>query len=84
MKKIINIKTNFGNFDCIFESNDPDAGYTVIVQKLKGIVSFGKNLTEAKKMIKEAIELHCECLLQKGLAELKIIRQTKTKNIVCA
>jgi len=71
-KKYIKILTRLGNFECIFESNTPEKGYTVTVPKLSGIVSCGNNLNEAKKMIKEAIELHCECLLKDGLAGIKI------------
>lgn len=73
--KFIKIETRFGNFECLFESNAPVKGYTVTVPKLKGIVTFGNDLEEAKKMAKEAIELHCECLLQGGLAEIKIFNR---------
>lgn len=72
--KFVTIGTRFGNFECLFESNTPEAGYTVTVPKLKGVVTFGDNLSEAKKMVKEAIELHCECLFQGGLAEVKVLR----------
>lgn len=72
-KQIIIIKTKLGKFECLFESNVPEKGYTVTVPKLKGVVTFGDTLAEAKKMVKEAIELHCECLLEEGLAELKIL-----------
>lgn len=70
--KLIAIETRLGNFECLFESNRPEKGYTVTVPKLKGVVTFGGNLTEAKKMVKEAIELHCECLLQEGRAEIRV------------
>ena len=76
MKKdrLINVETRFGNFECLFEANNPEKGYTVTVPKLKGIVTFGDNLKEAKKMAREAIELHCECLLREGIAEI-IVRK---------
>lgn len=61
-----------GVFHALFESNTPEKGYTVTVPKLKGIVTCGDTLTEAKRMAAEAIELHCECLLAKGDAEIKI------------
>jgi len=73
-KRVIKVKTSFGIFNCLFESNTPERGYTVTVPKLKGVVTCGDTLTEAKKMAKEAIELHCECLVEDGLAELKIHR----------
>lgn len=72
MKKLITIKTNRGVFQALFESNTPERGYTVTVPKLKGIVTCGDTLTEAKQMAREAIELHCECLLTRGDAEIKI------------
>lgn len=75
--KIVKVETRVGVFECLFESNAPEKGYTVIVPKLKGIVTFGENLKEAKKMAQEAIELHCECLLQGGLAEVKINRRVE-------
>lgn len=58
--KKVKIQTKNGKYACQFESNYPEKGYTVTVPSLKGIVTFGNNLVEAKKMVKEAIELHCE------------------------
>ncbi|MFY9462157.1 MAG: type II toxin-antitoxin system HicB family antitoxin [Candidatus Sungiibacteriota bacterium] len=70
--KLVKVKTRLGSFECLFAPNHPEKGYTVTVPKLKGVVTFGKNLSEAKKMAQEAIELHCECLLREGLAEIKV------------
>ncbi len=83
-KNFISIKTRFGNFDCLFEKNTPEKGYTVTTPKLRGIVTFGKNLDEAKKMAKEAIELHCECLLADNLAEIRILPKYKTPTLIGA
>lgn len=69
---MVKVNTRIGTFDCLFESNAPHKGYTVTVPKLKGVVTFGKDMNEAKKMAQEAIELHCECLLQSGMAEVKM------------
>jgi predicted RNase H-like HicB family nuclease len=74
-KKIVKVKTLFGTFECIFELNKPEKGYTVTVPRVRGVVTCGDTLAEAKKMAKEAIELHCECLVEEGLAELKIYRK---------
>ena len=64
MKKIeirkLNVQTMCGNYVCRFESNYPEKGYTVTVPNLRGVVTFGSNLVEAKKMVKEAIELPCQ------------------------
>lgn len=72
MKKLVAIKTNLGTFQALFESNAPEKGYTVTVPKLRGVVTCGDTLVEARRMAREAIELHCECLLAKGDAEIKI------------
>ena len=77
--KVIIVETRFGNFECLFESNTPEKGYTVTVPKLRGVVTFCKNITEAKKMAKEAIELHCECLFKEGMAEIKIYQKPPKK-----
>ncbi|HEY4613181.1 MAG TPA: type II toxin-antitoxin system HicB family antitoxin [Bacteroidota bacterium] len=45
---------------------EPEGGYTVIVPALPGCVSFGETVDEARRMAKEAIELHIEGLLEKG------------------
>ncbi len=82
--KFITVATRYGSFECLFEPNVPEKGYTVTVPKLRGIVTCGDTLQEAKKMAKEAIELHCECLLHEGLAELKINQRLVRKNYVPA
>ncbi len=80
--KIIKIKTNFGYFDCLFESNKPERGYTITAPKLKGVVTCGDTIKEAKAMAKEAVELHCECLLDEGLAELRFLKTPKKAHAV--
>jgi len=41
---------------------EPEGGFTVLVPSLPGCITYGKNLEEAKKMAKEAMELYIECL----------------------
>lgn len=41
---------------------EPEGGFTVIVPSLPGCVTYGKNLTEARKMAKEAIEAYLASL----------------------
>jgi len=79
MGKLIAIKTGMGTFKTLFESNAPEKGYTVTLPKLRGVVTCGDTLAEAKKMAREAIELHCSCLLEKGMAEIKIFNTPKTR-----
>lgn len=49
------------NYTVIFQK-EPEGGYTAIVPSLAGCVTYGKNLEEARKMAKEAIELYLESL----------------------
>ena len=50
----------------IILQEEPEGGYTVTVPALPGCVSFGETVEEARRMAKEAIELHIEGLLEKG------------------
>jgi len=54
------IKTRFGTFKAVFEPETDMGGYVVTAPKVQGAVSWGKNLTHAKKMIAEAIECAIE------------------------
>lgn len=49
------------NYTVIFQK-EKEGGYTAIVPSLPGCVTYGKNLEEAKKMVKEAIELYLKSL----------------------
>ncbi len=49
------------NYTVIFQK-EPEGGYTVTFPSLPGCVTYGKDLEEAKKMAKEAIELYLESL----------------------
>ena len=49
------------NYTVVFQI-EPEGGYTVYVPMLPGCVTYGKDLNEAKKMVREAIELYLESL----------------------
>lgn len=55
------MKTTEMNYTVVFQK-EPEGGYTAIVPSLPGCVTYGKNLEEAKKMAREAIELYMESL----------------------
>lgn len=55
-KKIANIKTKYGIFRCVFEPESDMGGYVATASTVPGAISWGKNLTHAKKMVVEAIE----------------------------
>jgi len=56
------IKTKYGVHDIVLEKDDK--GYVVEAPYLEGVLSWGKNMKEAKAMVKEAIELCVECLVE--------------------
>ena len=55
------MKTTELNYSVLFQK-EPEGGYTVIVPSLPGCVTYGKDLEEARKMAREAIELYLESL----------------------
>lgn len=46
----------------IILTKEAEGGYTVIAPSLPGLVTYGKDVEEAKKMAVEAIELYLESL----------------------
>ncbi len=63
-KKSISIQTKYGSHLCVFEP-DEKKGIIVIVPGLPGVITWGRNLIQAEKMAKEAIELCIESLVEK-------------------
>ena len=41
---------------------EPEGGFTVTVPVLPGCITFGKDLEEAKEMVKDAIQVYLESL----------------------
>lgn len=76
VKKIkTKVKTKYGTHEVVLEKDE--RGYVVEAPNLEGVLSWGKNVKEAKEMVKEAIELCIECLVeeksymvQKGRTEI--------------
>ncbi len=50
------IKTKYGSFLCIFEAEKDMGGYVAEALEVRGAVSWGKTLAEARRMIADAIE----------------------------
>jgi predicted RNase H-like HicB family nuclease len=46
---------------------------------LKGVVTWGKNINEAKVMVKEAIELCIECVAEEELIRLGFVKKVSRK-----
>jgi predicted RNase H-like HicB family nuclease len=79
-KKIAVVKTKYGSFRCIFESEKDTGGYTVESFGAQGAISWGKTLAEAKQMIVEAIEGAIEARAIAEAEKRGIIRVNKQKN----
>lgn len=73
IKKTSIIKTKYGSFRCIFEPEKDMGGYTAEARGVPGAISWGNTLSEAKKMITEAIE---------GAIEAEAIINAENKGIV--
>lgn len=61
--KEVMIPTKYGKFLCLFESNYPEAGFTVTSPAVKGFVSYGRDLQKAKRSAKEGLEFHWESVV---------------------
>ncbi|HEY4474223.1 MAG TPA: hypothetical protein VI957_03625 [Candidatus Paceibacterota bacterium] len=55
-KKTAIVKTQYGSFKAVFESEPDMGGFVATALTVQGAVSWGKNISEAKKMIADAIE----------------------------
>ncbi len=79
MKKKLIIKTDYGEFSCIFEPEPDMGGYMVTAPKKADVITWGKNLSHAKKMAKEAIECSVEgdVLIAAEKSGLVVIKEQK-------
>ena len=65
------VDTSYGSHRVIFE-RDERKGYVATAPDLPGVITWGKNLAEAKGMIREAIELCVECMAEARIAAEKV------------
>lgn len=56
----------FYTFEVVIEKEPEDAGYLAYSPTLPGCFSNGKTIEEARRNIREAIQLHVESLLAHG------------------
>lgn len=68
--RTIYVQTPYGRYLCELES-DEKRGFIVTVPGLPGVITWGKNVTHAKEMAKEAIELCVECRAEEALRKAK-------------
>lgn len=45
---------------------ESEGGYTVTVPALRGLVTYGEDLAEAKEMLRDAAELYLESIMEGG------------------
>ena len=50
----------------ILLTREPEGGFTVVVSKLPGCITYGENMDEALAMAKDAVELYLESLIAHG------------------
>ncbi|MEK7629496.1 MAG: type II toxin-antitoxin system HicB family antitoxin [Patescibacteria group bacterium] len=77
MKKQDVVKTKYGEHRIVLEKDEK--GYMVTAPGLKGVVTWGKNIKQAKEMVKEAIELCIECVAEEELIRLGFVKKTGKK-----
>mgnify|MGYP001612456417 CR=1 FL=1 len=70
--KKLYVPTRYGGHLSVFDP-DEKKGFIVTVPGLPGVVTWGRNIAHAKKMVREAIELCIECRAEEA------VRHTKTR-----
>ncbi|MBI3421091.1 MAG: type II toxin-antitoxin system HicB family antitoxin [Candidatus Sungbacteria bacterium] len=62
-KKQFIIRTKHGSYRARIWRDKTDHAYLADAPDFPEVATFGISLTDAKRMIKDAIELHCDCLI---------------------
>lgn len=60
-----NVETDYGTYECVFTPDE--RGFVATCPSVEGVVTWGKNRTEAKRMVREAIELGIEVKVQENM-----------------
>jgi len=59
-QKSADIKTKYGTFRCVFAPERDMGGYVATAPTVRGAISWGKTLADAKRYVVEAIEVAVE------------------------
>lgn len=78
MKKLFTIKTKYGNQVVLIES-DGTKGFIATGRDIAGVATWGKNVSETKKMAKEAVELAIESLVLENLSTSKYALSSRAR-----
>lgn len=62
-KKTVAITTRHGLYRAWIVRDVKSRTYRAEAADLPGVITFGTSIADAKRMIKDAIELHCDCLI---------------------
>ncbi|MBI2639467.1 MAG: type II toxin-antitoxin system HicB family antitoxin [Candidatus Sungbacteria bacterium] len=65
-KREFTIQTRNGTYKVLIWRDAKEGVYLVKGISLPEVATFGKTLTEAKKMAKDAIEIYCDCVIEDG------------------
>lgn len=63
-KKAFSIATRHGVYRAWIVRDAKSRTYRASAADLPGVLTFGTSLADAKRMVKDAIELHCDCLIE--------------------
>lgn len=63
LSMVSKIPTKILKYNVIFQA-EPEGGYTVVVPSLRGCVTYGKTLDEAREVALDAIKGFVDCLLE--------------------
>ena len=75
------VQTRYGNHMIVLEP-DERKGYVAIAPALPGVITWGENMTHAKEMAKEAIELCIESLVEKRPSAKAVSRPEKSRKVL--
>jgi len=71
----VQIRTAYGVHWVILKPDEK--GLIAVAPDLPGVISWGRNSEEAKKMIKEAIELCIECLAEENIKNRNVKKTSR-------
>lgn len=79
--RIVSVQTQYGRYQCVLEP-DEKRGFIVTVPGLAGVITWGKNISQAKAMAREAIELCVECRAEEALQRPKTKSQNSARKLL--
>ena len=60
------VHTKHGTYAVRIWRNERENVYSVRIQAFPELATFGTSLADAKRMAKDIIQLHCDCLIKEG------------------